>query len=192
MNCVALLWAGLSCIDTLAAIQSWCSDTLELENLKVCVNASNIANVLLIFLSFSCFPCSDVSLVGGIEQWRVQSRGGAGAEVTGGNWCDEHVWPPPPLPPAPPPPPHMCHKHGTPPCTTGMCGKCVEQSRLWCPAVATICRVTNGVEWASTNCSADKQYVRRSPSLYKTSLSFMKHETPHPTQRLPTENSEAL
>ena len=43
----------------------------------------------------------------------AEQRGGAGAEVTGGNWCDEHVWPPPPLPPAPPPPPHMCHKHGT-------------------------------------------------------------------------------
>ena len=84
-----------------------------------------------------------------------------GAEVTRGNWCDEHVWPP--LPPL-----HHNHHHHTcatnmehasppQPCTTGVCGKCLEQSRLWRPVVATISRVTKGVERAIALC---RQTVR--------------------------------
>ena len=118
--------------------------------------------------------------------------GAGGAEVTRGNWCDEHVWPP--LPPAPPP--HMCHKHGTrlSTTTTTTTTTTMHHWRVWQMPGTEQTLVPSGQnlqshegswvsERAQHHCSADKQYVRRSPSLYKTSLSFMKHETP-PTQRL--------
>ena len=149
----------------------------------MCVNASKVANVLLIFPTLDFFR----PLLGGGEQyWRVQGRRreqrspeATGVTTTSGHHC----------PPAPPPP-HMCHKHGTRLSTTttqhtGVCGKCLEESRL--SVAATIPRVTKGVEphcSLQTNSTfGDHLHFTRHP--FK---SFMKHETPRGCQ---TANSEA-
>ena len=130
-------------------------------------------------------PCSEV------ESNTGECRGGGGSR----GHRRQLVWRPrlattaPPAPP-PPPPAHMCHKHGTRLSTTttqhtGVCGKCLEESRL--SVAATIPRVTKGVEphcSLQTNSTfGDHLHFTRHP--FK---SFMKHETPRGCQ---TANSEA-
>ena len=84
---------------------------------------------------------------------------GEGAEVTGGNWCDDHVWPSCPLlPPAPPPPPppHVpqtwntpLHHNHAPLASVANAWNRTDSGAQWCHHAATISRVTKGVEWVS-------------------------------------------
>ena len=71
----------------------------------------------------------------------------------------------------------LCQKHGT------RSTRCLQ---LW--QLGHKFQRHEQVEWVGARtialCRRDKQYVRRSPSLYKTSKPFMKHETrPHPPQK---------
>ena len=85
-------------------------------------------------------------------------RAGPGAEVTGGNWCDEHVWPPAPPAPAPALPPlqraENTHMVWSPPQTWNtkhtMPGTVAARPQV--PASRT-----SWVSWGARHCSLQRQ-----------------------------------
>ena len=99
-------------------------------------------------------------------------RAGPGAEVTGGNWCDEHVWPPAP-PALPPSAESREHTHGVVAATNME----HEAHDAWnCGSSATSSSVTNKL--SELGCAPLLSAETETNSTFGDHLHFTRHPNP--------------